>query len=163
MGKGTGRRTWAFHRRTPGLTTGPSQGTLAFVKRTHELDHHAARILEEIALDEAITQRKLSERVGIALAVTNSYVGRLVRKGYLKARTLPRNRLKYFVTPSGLALKARLTYEYVTGSLRFYQEARTRLKTVLARIGETTQILVFTCRDDVARAGQAVGAPILNL
>ncbi len=105
-----------------------------FVKRTQELDHHAARILEEIGRDEAITQRKLSERVGIALGVTNSYVGRLVRKGYLKARTLPRNRLKYFVTPSGLALKARLTYEYVTGSLRFYQEARTRLQSALARL-----------------------------
>jgi len=105
-----------------------------FVKRTQELDHHAARILEEISRDEAITQRKLSERVGIALAVTNSYVGRLVRKGHLKARTLPRNRLKYFVTPSGLALKARLTYEYVTGSLRFYQEARTRLKAALDRL-----------------------------
>ena len=122
-----------------------------FVKRTQELDHHAARILEEIDRDESITQRKLSERVGIALAVTNSYIGRLLRKGHLKARTLPRNRLKYFVTPSGLALKARLTYEYVTGSLRFYQEARTRLKQVLARLeGEGVRRVAFLGAGDLA-------------
>ena len=140
-------------------------------------DRHAARILEEITRDEAITQRKLSERVGIALGVTNSYVRRLVRKGHLKASTLPRNRLKYFVTPSGLALKARLTYEYVAGSLRFYQEARTRLKEALERLeregvtriaflgaGDLAEIAYLTLQEsrlefrglfDDARAGEA--------
>lgn len=114
-------------------------------------NHHAARILEEITRDEAITQRKLSQRVGIALGVTNSYVRRLVRKGHLKASTLPRNRLKYFVTPSGLALKARLTYEYVTGSLHFYQEARTRLKEALATLErEGAKRIAFLGTGDLA-------------
>ena len=148
-----------------------------FVKRTQELDHHAARILEEIGRDEAITQRKLSERVGIALGVTNSYVRRLVRKGHLKATTLPRNRLKYFVTPSGLTLKARLTYEYVTGSLHFYQEARVRLRRALGVLeregvtrvaflggGDLAEIAYLTLQEsalefagifDDARAGEA--------
>ena len=106
-----------------------------FVTRTQEtLDYNAARILAEVDRDEAITQRQLSSRLGIALGVTNSYVRRLARKGYLKVTTLPRNRLKYFVTPSGLALKARLTYEYLTGSLHFYQEARRRASEVLSRL-----------------------------
>ena len=34
---------------------------------------------------------------------------------------------------------------------------------LLARLGETNQILLFTCRDDVVRAAQAVNAPILRL
>ncbi|MBI5095722.1 MAG: AAA family ATPase [Candidatus Hydrogenedentes bacterium] len=45
-----------------------------------------------------------------------------------------------------------------------YDDARLeRALRLLARIGETTQILVFTCRDDVARAAEATGAPILQL
>lgn len=103
--------------------------------RTQEpLDYNAARILDEVRRDEAVTQRELSSRLGIALGVINSYVRRLARKGHLKVTTLPRNRLKYFVTPSGLALKARLTYEYLSGSLHFYQEARRRASEVLSRL-----------------------------
>ena len=34
---------------------------------------------------------------------------------------------------------------------------------LLARMGETNQILLFTCRDDVVRAAQEVNAPILQL
>lgn len=106
-----------------------------FVVRTQgSLDYNAARILDEVRRDEGVTQRELSSRLGIALGVTNSYVRRLARKGYLKVTTLPRNRLKYFVTPSGLALKARLTYEYLSGSLHFYQEARRRAAEVLSRL-----------------------------
>ena len=97
-------------------------------------DYKSARILDEIDRDEGITQRKLAQRVGIALGVTNSYIRRLVRKGHLKATTLPRHRLKYFVTPSGLALKARLTYEYLAGSMHFYQEARGRAREALAAL-----------------------------
>ena len=108
-----------------------------FVTRTQDsLDYNAARILEEVRRDEAITQRELSNRLGIALGVINSYIRRLARKGHLKVTTLPRNRLKYFVTPSGLALKARLTYEYAVGSLHFYRDARIRAR-ILLRALET--------------------------
>lgn len=99
-----------------------------------QTDYKTARILDEIHRDDGITQRELARRVGIALGVTNSYIRRLIRKGHLKASTLPRHRLKYFVTPSGLTLKARLTYEYLSGSLRFYQEARARARATLLEL-----------------------------
>ncbi len=110
-------------------------GYIVFVMRTQDpADYKTARILDEIQRDEGITQREVADRVGIALGVTNSYIRRLIRKGHLKARTLPRNRLKYFVTPSCLALKARLTYEYVVGSLHFYRDARSRARDCLSRL-----------------------------
>ncbi len=34
---------------------------------------------------------------------------------------------------------------------------------LLARIGETNQVLLFTCREDVVRAAEAVNAPVLRL
>jgi hypothetical protein len=47
---------------------------------------------------------------------------------------MERRRLKYFVTPQGLALKARLTSEYMQYSLRVYRELRQAAKETLAQV-----------------------------
>lgn len=45
-----------------------------------------------------------------------------------------------------------------------YDDDRLRnAMTLLARVGEEHQVLVFTCREDVVRAAQAVDAPVLYL
>lgn len=89
------------------------------------------RILTAIAERQDLTQRGLSDRVGIALGLTNLYLKRLVRKGYIKVTTIPANRVRYLLTATGLAEKSRLTYEYMAYSLRLYREARERLRSAL--------------------------------
>ncbi len=89
------------------------------------------KILTEIAEHADVTQRALSQNLGIALGLTNLYLKRLARKGYIKIRTIPANRLKYLVTPKGLVRKTRLTYEYMSFSLALYRETRQRLREVL--------------------------------
>lgn len=114
-------------------------------------DPRVYRILEQIGADEGVTQRELSTSLGIALGVTNSFIRRLVRKGHLKVTTLPRNRLKYFLTPSGLALKTRLSYEYIRNSLAFYQQARLRTGACVDRlVGAGKTRLAFYGRGDLA-------------
>jgi len=45
-----------------------------------------------------------------------------------------------------------------------YDDERLRRTMELMRIlGEQRQILIFTCREDVVRAGQASGVPVLAL
>jgi hypothetical protein len=61
----------------------------------------------------------------------NSFIKRLARKGYVKITTVPKNRLKYMLTPKGLAEKTRLTYESIQYSFDFYKTARKRIKTIL--------------------------------
>ncbi len=89
------------------------------------------KILTEIAERADVTQRGLSQSLGIALGLTNLYLKRLARKGYIKMTTLPAHRLKYLVTPKGLAQKTRLTYEYMSFSLSLYRETRQRLREAL--------------------------------
>jgi hypothetical protein len=50
-----------------------------------------------------------------------------VNKGYFKVKTMPRNRVKYFLTPKGLARKSRLTVEYLQYSVNFYKDIKTLL------------------------------------
>jgi DNA-binding MarR family transcriptional regulator len=86
------------------------------------------RLLEELEQESTITQRTLASRLGIALGLTNLYLKRLIRKGYVKCVTVSPNRLVYSLTPKGMARKARLTYEFMKYSLDFYRDARQHLR-----------------------------------
>lgn len=81
--------------------------------------------------EEAVTQRALSMRLGIALGLVNAFVKRLARKGLIKISTAPGHRIRYWLTPKGFAEKSRLTLEYLRYSFRFYRDARGRLEQAL--------------------------------
>lgn len=87
--------------------------------------------LEAIADNERITQRSLSTTLGIALGLTNLYLKRLVRKGYVKCVSVRPNRLRYLITPAGIAEKTRLSYEFMDYSLHLYGRVRQHLRRVL--------------------------------
>ena len=101
------------------------------------MDERARRdlaLLNSIAENDRLTQRTLSTQLGIALGLTNMYLKRFVRKGYVKCVNVQPNRLTYLLTPKGIAEKARLTYEFWDYSLHLYQEVRQHLRGVLAEL-----------------------------
>lgn len=81
----------------------------------------------------------MASSLGIALGLANLYVKRLARKGYIKVSTIPPNRLRYLLTPRGLAEKTRLTYEFMDYSVRLYRETRGILREALAAVAERGQ------------------------
>jgi DNA-binding MarR family transcriptional regulator len=91
------------------------------------------QLLEALEQESYITQRSLAERLGIALGLTNLYLKRLIRKGYVKSVTVSPHRLMYSLTPKGMARKARLTYEFMKYSLDFYRDARRHLRRSLGQ------------------------------
>jgi DNA-binding Lrp family transcriptional regulator len=93
--------------------------------------HRDLKLLEAVQQDANVTQRTLASQLGIALGLANIYLRRLVRKGYIKATNIQPNRLSYLITPSGIAEKARLTYEFMDYSLHLYKEVRQHLREVL--------------------------------
>ena len=93
--------------------------------------HRDLKLLEAVQQDSRVTQRTLASQLGIALGLANIYLRRLVRKGYIKATNIQPNRLSYLITPSGIAEKARLTYEFMDYSLHLYKEVRQHLRDVL--------------------------------
>jgi DNA-binding Lrp family transcriptional regulator len=90
------------------------------------------KLLNEVEQNAAITQRSLADKLGVALGLTNLYLKRLARKGYIKITTIPRQRIKYLLTPQGMTEKTRLTYQYMEYSLTYYRQMRERLKVRLA-------------------------------
>ena len=83
-------------------------------------------LLSEHDRDGGATQRTLAIELGLALGLTNLYLKRLARKGYINITTIPRNRIRYLLTPQGFMEKSRLTYLYMQYFLSYYHDMRTR-------------------------------------
>jgi len=96
------------------------------------------QILTEISLGSHVTQRGLAKKLGVALGLTNLLIRRLAKKGAIKIVNIQRNRVKYFITPGGIAEKARLTYEYLEYSLHFYRQIRAYLIEALGGVDRST-------------------------
>jgi DNA-binding MarR family transcriptional regulator len=103
----------------------------------HPGSQHELRILTEIAAKGDVTQRTIAKDLGIALGLTNLYMKRLVRKGFVKISGVHPHRLRYLLTPQGIVEKSRLTYEYLQFSLWLYKETRGNLAATLRPLIET--------------------------
>lgn len=88
-------------------------------------------LLEEIERDPDTTQANLALRLGVAVGTVNWYIKRLVSKGYIKVKQAERRKLRYIITPDGVALRARLTLGYVEDSMALYRRTREQAKTLL--------------------------------
>lgn len=99
-------------------------------------DLHTLKLMGEIDRGGDFSQRELSRRLNISVGLVNTFLKRLVNKGYFKVKTMPRNRVKYFLTPQGLARKSRLTVEYLSYSLDFYKDIKKLLLKKYAEMEE---------------------------
>jgi DNA-binding Lrp family transcriptional regulator len=108
------------------------------------------RLLEAVAENSRVTQRRLATRLGIALGLTNIYLKRLTRKGYIKCVNAQPNRITYLITPRGVAEKMRLTYEFMDYSLHLYREVRHHLRDMLRDCARADRLIAIFGRGEAA-------------
>ena len=106
-------------------------------------------LLDAVHQNSEVSQRRLSSELGIALGLTNAYLRRCVRKGWVKMKAAPANRYAYYLTPKGFAEKSRLTAGYLSRSLSFYREARNECDALLEECGKRdwTRIALYGAGD----------------
>ncbi|MCK4828361.1 winged helix-turn-helix transcriptional regulator [bacterium] len=97
-------------------------------------DIRSLQFLEEIDNSHSPSQRDLAKRLNMSLGLVNSFIKRLARKGYVKITAISRKRVRYILTPKGIAEKSRLTYEFIQYSLHFYNRALRNLQDLLNRL-----------------------------
>ena len=157
------------------------------MQRQHERN---LEILTAIGEGAPVTQRALAEQLGVALGLANLCLKRLAGKGLIKIVEFPkkpaaRKRLRYVLTPKGLAEKSRLSYEYMAYSLRLFRRTRGNLRETMASfhqggmkrfaicgVGEAAELAYLTLREfglepvgvfDRAAGGQFLGFPVRAL
>lgn len=117
-------------------------------------------ILEQIEHEPDTTQSTLAERLGVAVGTINWHMQRLIQKGYVKVKRAERRKLRYIITPDGLALRARLMVDYVQSSFKLYRLVRERSQKAIRKLrkngihqiqligeGEVAEICRLTCME----------------
>ncbi|MBN1668903.1 MAG: winged helix-turn-helix transcriptional regulator, partial [Anaerolineales bacterium] len=91
-------------------------------------------LLEEIERDPDVTQASLAAQLGVAVGTVNWHLKRMIEKGYIKAKRAQRKKLRYIITPEGIALRARLTVSYIENSMTLYRRTRRRVSELLKEV-----------------------------
>lgn len=102
-----------------------------------EAQKDAAReltLLEHVESDPDVNQSTLADQLGVAVGTVNWHLKRLVAKGYVKVQRAERKKLRYIITPEGIALRARLTVDYIERSFELYRRTRERIKEHLTSV-----------------------------
>ena len=93
-------------------------------------------LLEQIEKNPDATQASLASQLGVAVGTVNWHLKRLIEKGFVKVKHAERRKLKYIITPEGIALRANLTLDYIRTSLELYRLIRKRVQEAVEQIQE---------------------------
>ena len=93
-------------------------------------------LLEQIESDPDVNQSTLATQLGVAVGTVNWHLKRLIAKGYVKVKRADRKKLRYIITPEGIALRARLAVDYVERSFSIYRRTRQRVREFLSQVKE---------------------------
>jgi DNA-binding MarR family transcriptional regulator len=133
-------------------------------------------LLEQIEDDPDVTQATLAAQLGVAVGTVNWHLKRLVAKGYVKVKRAQRRKLRYIITPEGIAFRARLTLNYIDQSMHLYRTVRKRSLDALAELkksgyhsvriqgdGDIAEICRLTCYEQGVSITDSPEAPVLEL
>ena len=143
------------------------------METTPDLDREM-NLLEHIERDPDVTQASLATQLGVAVGTVNWHIKRMIEKGYVKVKRAQRRKLRYIITPEGIAFRARLTVNYIETSMKLYRRTRQRVRDLLVEVkehgykqvhiageGDIADICRLTCLEQgVAIASQSDGAPL---
>jgi DNA-binding MarR family transcriptional regulator len=133
-------------------------------------------LLEKIENDPDVNQSALATQLGVAVGTVNWHLKRLIAKGAVKVSRAERKKLRYIITPEGLALRARLAVDYVERSFSVYRHTRQRVKDYLVKVrnagydrvrivgsGDVADICKLTCIEQGVAIVNDKSAPALVL
>ena len=133
-------------------------------------------ILRQIEENPDVTQATMAEQVGVAVGTINWHLKRLIEKGYVKVKKAQRRKLRYIITPEGIALRARLAVDYIQTSFQLYRLVRGRMRETLEQVkdaghtqvklvgsGDVAEICRLTCIEQGVEIVENGSAPTLRI
>jgi DNA-binding MarR family transcriptional regulator len=133
-------------------------------------------LLESIEHDPDITQASLAAQLGVAVGTINWHIKRLIDKGYVKIKRAERKKLRYIITSEGIALRARLTVDFVEQQFNLYRRTRQRVKEHLEKVqqagyhsirlvgeGDVADVCKLTCMEQDIKLSADGNVPVLEV
>jgi len=133
-------------------------------------------ILEQIEMNPDVNQSTLADQLGVAVGTVNWHIKRFIEKGYVKVKRAQRKKLRYIITPEGLAMRARLTVDYIETSMRLYRRTRQKVINALVEVrqagydsvrivgdGDLAEVIRLTCLEQGIKIGDDPKQPIIEI
>lgn len=133
-------------------------------------------LLENIENNPDVNQSTLAAQLGVAVGTVNWHIKRLIAKGYVKVKRAERKKLRYIITPEGIALRARLAVDYVEHSFSLYRKTRQRVSEHLKAVeaagyhqvciigrGDIADICRLTCLEQGIEVVSDTNVPALQV
>ena len=143
---------------------------------TEQENTRALEMLTHIEADPDISQVTLADELGVAVGTVNWYLKRLISKGYVKVKRAQRKKLRYIITPEGIALRANLTVDYIKTSFDLYRRVRDRSNRCLEQLkaagysevhilgeGEIAEVISLTCLEQGVALNQSTNTPKISI
>ncbi len=90
--------------------------------------------LRALAEDNTLSQRDLSQKMGLSLGKVNYIVNALVEKGYIKAERFKNSKNKmaymYILTPKGVSEKIQQTQAFLARKSREFERLKQEIETL---------------------------------
>ncbi|MBV2181840.1 MAG: MarR family EPS-associated transcriptional regulator [Castellaniella sp.] len=101
------------------------------------------KVLRLLESDPGMSQRDLSQALGISLGKTNYCMRALLDKGLIKMQNFRNNENKlgyvYLLTPDGIAAKAELTRSFLKIKMREYETLKQEIEELKIEAGHLRQ------------------------
>lgn len=108
-------------------------------------------LIHALERGEAVSQAALAKRLCVSVGMVNALVKRVMRKGLVKARAVPRRRWAYYVTPAGFSEKSALVARYLETSLDFFRRSRLEYSQILLELRQAgIERIVLVGRGELA-------------
>jgi len=95
-----------------------------------------------------INQRKLAQELDISLGLANTYIQRVLKKGWVRAKLVKPRRWLYFLTPKGALEKSRLSLSYMHRTLESFRELKNKGDEYLRILNEKGVRGIHLCGED---------------
>ena len=133
-------------------------------------------LLEHIESNPDVTQASLATQLGVAVGTVNWHLKRLIEKGYIKIKRAERKKLRYIITPEGIALRTLLTVDFIEQQFLLYRNTRQRVREHLEQIksagyekvairgeGDVADICRLSCLEQGVAITTDINAPVLEI
>ena len=133
-------------------------------------------LLENIENDPDVTQATLATQLDVAVGTINWHLKRLIDKGYVKIKRAERKKLRYIITPEGIALRTLLTVDYIEQQFLLYRNTRQHVRAHLEQVkaagldrvsihgeGDVADICHLTCLEQGVTVVQEGDVPLLRV
>ncbi len=97
-------------------------------------------IFKTLEADPNLSQRDLSNSMGVSLGKVNYCLKALIAKGWIKAKNFEKSSNKagyaYILTPTGLETKARVTARFLRHKIAEYEKLQIEIETMRREVEE---------------------------